>query len=254
MDVDDLSDDALKAFATVFWTEEATRAVLERAGLARHEQPAWGRGTPMEYWRQVARLLHSGKLPDGPTRLLAAAHAEFPANPAFFPTQRGQTVDNGLYDDSAGRPDLVVVPGPAAAPTSDQSNVLPFPTVARLSDCAEPVGERLTALLTAEPAPHGQSTHAEWAVWSDRARAWTDDLSRALKAIRRLADTLAAGDQHDLQQLTHNVEEPTARYLDLVGPGRAPSRSIRAAQQREMAGIQHAGRILLARLTDLGLG
>lgn len=52
--------------------------LLERAGVTVELHPSWHVSSPLEFWREAARLLRAGIVPNGPRRLLEAAVAERP--------------------------------------------------------------------------------------------------------------------------------------------------------------------------------
>ncbi|WP_242419224.1 effector-associated domain EAD1-containing protein, partial [Frankia sp. CpI1-P] len=78
-----LTDGEVQALAGAFANSLSARQVLEAAGLAVARQPNWGDTTSLRFWREVNSLLGNGILPEGRRQVLAAAAAEFPANPVF---------------------------------------------------------------------------------------------------------------------------------------------------------------------------
>lgn len=79
-----LTTGEIGALAELFTDPLSAGQLLNGAGLRRAHHPAWVAGLSAHlFWSEVSRLLAAGVLADGRDRLLAAAHAWFPANPAF---------------------------------------------------------------------------------------------------------------------------------------------------------------------------
>ncbi|EFC81475.1 toll/interleukin-1 receptor domain-containing protein [Parafrankia sp. EUN1f] len=102
----------LKAFVNVYESQDAARNFLKKAGFPKDRLPEFNRVDAKTYWEMINDLLEKGILRDGRARLLAAAHDEWPANPAFEPR-----LFPDIGDTSAERVppvDAVPLPSPAA--------------------------------------------------------------------------------------------------------------------------------------------
>jgi len=83
-------DTEIDEFARVYRDPLAAGQILQAAGLDPHRQPVWNARSAAEFWREAARLLGHGAVPEG-RRLGVAAQRGFPGN-ATFAACAGTTV------------------------------------------------------------------------------------------------------------------------------------------------------------------
>jgi len=81
--VEGLSDEEIRAFATVFGEPRQASDLLAAAGWAADRVPTWGMTTPREFWGEVSRQLSFGLVHDGRRQLFVAASANYPGNSVF---------------------------------------------------------------------------------------------------------------------------------------------------------------------------
>ncbi|MBL7496191.1 TIR domain-containing protein [Frankia sp. CNm7] len=74
-----LTEEEIETLADVYGYKPAARRLLEAVGLPYGQNPIPS-NSPVEFWREVARMLEFRAVPEGRRRLLAAASAQFPEN------------------------------------------------------------------------------------------------------------------------------------------------------------------------------
>ncbi|EFC84488.1 effector-associated domain EAD1-containing protein [Parafrankia sp. EUN1f] len=79
-----LSDDVIETLAEMYDRESSARQFLDRAGFPSSRLPSWQVAGPLEFWREVARLVRLGIIADGPRTILHLSLADYPGNPVLL--------------------------------------------------------------------------------------------------------------------------------------------------------------------------
>jgi hypothetical protein len=80
-----LRDEEITELASLYSSPGHAAALLQRAGFRTEHLPVFETSSnPYEYWCEVGRRIEHGLAARGRQRLLAAARADYPANPIFL--------------------------------------------------------------------------------------------------------------------------------------------------------------------------
>ncbi|OHV43133.1 hypothetical protein CC117_10925 [Parafrankia colletiae] len=88
-----MDDDTIDTLAEIYDRESSARQLLDRAGFPPSRLPSWQASGPLEFWREVGRLVRLGVVEDGPRTILRLALKDFPGNLAL---QRAQGPHHGV--------------------------------------------------------------------------------------------------------------------------------------------------------------